>query len=351
MTGAGRIDVHHHLVPRAYRRWLGGRGLTAGGLPIPSWSTAAALAVMDDQRVATAVVSVSAPGVEGAERDDARRMARLVNEEAAALRRDRPDRFGFFATLPLGDPDGALEEVRHALDDLAADGVVLLTSHRGRYLGHPAFRPVLDELERRRAVVLVHPTEARAGDGTDPVDDVPAYAVDFLLETTRCALSLARTGVLDRQRVRIILSHAGGFLPYAAYRVALFTGRSPLAAAPALGTAPATGTAPSFRGVERLRRFYVEVALSAAPATLPSLLAFAAPGHVLFGSDFPYAPAEIGAAFTALLDAYDLPAGTRRSLDRGAAEALFPRLAGATPSPAGTGPGGATGGRGRWRRR
>src|SRR5512138_1984637 len=137
-----RIDVHHHIVPPAYARWLASEGVRdAGGRELPPWSVEDALALMDQHEIATAVVSVSTPGVHlhpGADRNGvARTKAREVNEFAARLAHDHRGRFGFFATLPVLDVDAALEETRYALDTLHASGVILLTNVQGRYLGAP----------------------------------------------------------------------------------------------------------------------------------------------------------------------------------------------------------------------
>lgn len=213
----GRIDTHQHFVPPAYARWLERQGLTAGGLAIPPWSAAGALGLMDALGIRAAVVSISTPDVHLGDTARARAMAREVNKFAARLAADHPGRFGFFATLTLPDVDGALAELAHACDTLGADGVVLLANVQGIYLGDAAFEPLMDELDRRAAVVFVHPAQlpgpALAG--------LPPFAVDFLLDTTRAAVNMARRGWLDRYpRLRIILSHGGGFLPYAAERVA-----------------------------------------------------------------------------------------------------------------------------------
>ncbi|MGH7290872.1 MAG: amidohydrolase family protein, partial [Myxococcota bacterium] len=216
MSSPARIDTHHHIVPPAYAAWLKRLGLAAGGLPIPDWSRDAALALMDKVGVRTGILSVSTPGVHMGDDSEARHWAREVNEYAAELARDLPDRFGFFATLPLPDVDGALAEIAYAFDVLRADGAVLLANCRGTYLGDEKFAPVFDELNRRKAVVFVHPSQPP---GLEPLPGMPAYVADFLLDTTRAAVRLAVSGTLDRcPDLRVILSHAGGFVPYAAYR-------------------------------------------------------------------------------------------------------------------------------------
>ena len=206
MGGRGRIDVHHHIVPPRYKEWLESNRVTAGGLAIPSWSVNVAIDEMDAKEIATAVVSVSTPGVDVASGSQAGAKAREVNEYAAEVCRTHPDRFAFFATLTLPDVDGSLEEARYALDQLGALGVILPASVRGRYLGDVAFRPLFKELNRSGAVIFVHPSGLPA----EPVAGQPPYVVDFLLDTTRSALSMAHGGVLDLRHLKIILAHAGG---------------------------------------------------------------------------------------------------------------------------------------------
>jgi predicted TIM-barrel fold metal-dependent hydrolase len=311
-----RIDVHQHVVPPAYAEWLRSKGIQeAGGRELPSWSVEDALRLMDDHEIATAVLSVSTPGVhlDASRREDhlARSKAREVNEFAAGLARDYPRRFGFFATLPLPDVDGALHEVTYALDTLRASGVILLANAHGRYLGAPEDEPLLAELNRRCAVVFIHPSTLPG----PRVEGIPPFAADFLLDTTRAAYRLVQSGVMRRYPdMKIILAHAGGFLPYASHR---------LAAAITAETQRSPGDV-----LEDLASFYFDTALSGSPAALPSLLAFAKPGHVLFGSDWPYAPAIAVSYFTGQFDAYTaLDADGHTAINRQSAAALLPQFA------------------------
>ncbi|WP_042366467.1 amidohydrolase family protein [Streptacidiphilus neutrinimicus] len=305
-----RIDVHQHLLPPAYTRWLRSKGVHApGGRELPRWTPQQAVALMDSYAVDTAVLSLSTPGTWLGDGAEAAAMARQVNEFGAELVKDRPDRFGYFATVPLPDPDTALNEAAHALDELAADGVVLLANTDGVYLGHPDHDPLLAELDRRSAVVFVHPSELPA----PPVPGLPPFAADFLLDTTRAAASLVLHGVPRRYpNLRIILSHAGGFLPYAAHRIA------------------AALIAETGRGheeiLEDLRSSWFDTALSGSPTALPSLPAFARPERVLFGSDWPFAPELAVAHFTGELDRYPgLDAAGHDAIDRDNPPPLFPR--------------------------
>ncbi|WP_037911187.1 amidohydrolase family protein [Actinacidiphila yeochonensis] len=310
-TNAGRIDVHQHLIPAAYRALLDQRGLTAGGWPTPDWDPQSAIGMMDRRSIATGVLSISSPGVHLGDDAEGRALARSVNEFGAELVKDRPDRFGLFASVPLPDVDGAVAEAVYALDELHADGVVLLSNAHGRYLGEKEFEPLWAELDARSAVVFIHPTAPQL----PMLDGLPSPLLDFPFDTTRTALHMVANGVMSRHtQLKVILSHGGGFLPYAAVR---FAGASQFV--------PGTTS----EGIlADLRRFYFDTALSATPYSLPSLLAFAEPGHVLYGSDSPFASEPWGVEFDAGLDGYSgWQPGQQHAVNRGSAEALFPRLA------------------------
>ena len=311
-----RIDVHQHILPPSYVQWLHDSGIKdSGGTPFPVWSVEATVELMDRHDIATGILSVSTPGVHLSsdlkQNPEARVWARRVNEFSAQVAAEYPGRFGFFATLPLPDVEGALDEARYALDVLKASGVILLANTHGIYLGDPSHEPLLEELNRRQAVMFVHPSEPPCS----TIAGIPPFAADFLLDTTRAAYQLVANGCMRRHPdLRIILSHAGGFVPYASHRMAM-------AIAAELG--------PKLDAVlDDFRSFYFDTALSGTPAALPSLLAFAKPDHVLFGSDWPFAPEAAVGYFTGHLDAYGgLDEGSRQALERGNASLLFPELA------------------------
>lgn len=237
-------------------------------------------------------------------------MARSVNERAAEIARAEP-RFGFFATVPLPDTNSAAMVATEALDELGADGVCLLANNASRYLGDPAEDELFAALHERHAVIFVHPSDLPG----PAVPGVPPFAADFLLDTTRAAMNLVVHGLPRRYPwLKIILAHGGRFLPYAAHRIAAGltepTGRDPLTL------------------LEALAGFYFDTALSGSPTALPSLLAFAKPGHVLFGSDWPFAPEAAAARFTGGLDGFSgLDADGHAAIDRRSAQTLFPRFA------------------------
>lgn len=303
-----KIDTHHHIVPPDYSAWLASHGVTAGGLPIPAWTVEGSLDLMETEGTSQSILSVSTPGVHFGDDREARQWARKVNEYAANVVERHSARFGFFATLTLPDVEGAVSEAAYAFDELKADGVVLLTNVGGRYLGDALFEPLLDELNRRHSVVFIHPNELPCV----PVDGIPPYVADFLLDTTRAAINIAKAGWLERfPNVAFVLSHAGGFLPFAAQRVA---------------RAVSDGGADEI-GIKRLQQFYFDTALASSPYALAALLAFADPHKIFFGSDWPHAPKQRSVNFTKLLEGYEMDDVTRRQIYRQNAQRMFPRFA------------------------
>ncbi|WP_428390878.1 amidohydrolase family protein [Lichenicoccus sp.] len=315
LTTAQRIDVHQHVLPPFWVEAL--RQRKSVHRP-PAWSPEAALSFMDSRRIGKGFLSLTAPGVEAWAPDDRRTIARDVNEYTAGLARRWPDRFGHFATLPLPDIEGALIEVAYAMDTLAADGVVLLSNYGDRFLGDPSFEPLWAELDRRSAVVLIHPTRT----SLPPIEGIPAPFIDFPFATTRTACDMVLKGVVDRHRaMRVILSHAGGFLPYGVHRF--------VACATTLPGSPASDAL-----MDGFRRFYFDTALSSSPTAIPSLKAFADPSRILFGSDFPYVPGGPDEQFTSLLDANRvLSEAEHASIDCGNAEVLFAAASPSGPAP------------------
>ena len=262
---------------------------------------------MDRNEIATSILSISTPSVHFGGLTEGRDKAREVNEETAELVARNSDRFGFFATVTLPDVEGAIAEAEYALDVLKADGIVLMTNVDGVYLGDARFDPLLAALDRRHAVVFCHPGHLPG----PTADGIPPFVADFLLDTVRAAINLSKVDAHQRfPNLSIILSHGGGFIPYAASRIAR-------ACAPGLS---------DDIGLQRLRRFYFDTALTSSPFGMPSLLAFADMDRIVFGSDLPYAHDARATAFTHMLDQYPMQPAHRVAVARGNAQRLFPRL-------------------------
>ncbi|UUX97686.1 amidohydrolase family protein [Aquabacterium sp. J223] len=274
-TLARRIDVHHHTTPPAWLAVARGRG--ADGLAA-GWTLEKSLADMDRAGVQTAISSITTPGVVFPHLDQAagRRLARECNEWQARLVADQRGRFGFFAALPMLDTDGALQELAYALDTLKADGIGLLTSYGDKWLGDPAFLPIMEELNRRRAVVYTHPTAANCCVNLQA--NVPPVMVEFGTDTTRTIASILFNGNARRFRdIRWIFSHAGGTMPFLIERFVRHPTLVP-------------SSAPLFpQGVQaELSRFYYDTAQVANSAALSALLKVVPVQQVVFGTDYPF---------------------------------------------------------------
>ena len=309
-----RIDVHHHILPPDYVATVGddriGPLILAGRTP--EWTPAMSVEAMDRNGIATAITSISAPGLWFGDNEESVRLARICNDYAASIRRDHPGRFGVFACLPLPDVDASLAEIAHALDTLKADGIGLLTSYGDRYPGDAAFQPVFDELNRRRAVVYFHPTNAPC---SQCLPEIPAATLDFPFDTTRAVVSLLYSGTFARCRdIRFIFSHAGGTVPFLAERIAR------LGARPGFREMVPNGVLPE------LERLYYDTALSANWLAFRSLLELVTPDKVLFGSDYPFAPEATMTATVQGLIELGLDSDVLQGIERDNALALFPGI-------------------------
>jgi predicted TIM-barrel fold metal-dependent hydrolase len=317
MTMSFTIDVHHHILPEVFWRATNDAENPVGGIVPAPWSTESTLSYMDDAGIDVAITSISTPGVHMGDDAAARDLARRVNELSAELIQERPDRFGGFAALPLPDVDGALRALEYGLDVLKLDGVVLFSNARGIYLGDARFRPLFDELEKRGAVVFVHPTSS-----PDPAArslGLPDTVIDFTTDTTRAVAQLHYGNTFARTpNVKYIFSHAGGTIPYLATRFSIIDEMNVIPGAQERGTAADT-----------LRRLYWDTALSWRPPVLRMLRSVVGMGQVLFGTDYPYLRRDLAVACRHEVEAsLELDSEESRAVLADTALTLFPRLAG-----------------------
>jgi predicted TIM-barrel fold metal-dependent hydrolase len=317
MTVSFTIDVHHHILPEVFWRATNDAENPVGGIVPAPWSKESTLSYMDDAGIDVAITSISTPGVHMGDDSAARDLARRVNELSAELIQERPDRFGGFAALPLPDVDGALRALEYGLDVLKLDGVVLFSNARGIYLGVKGFRPLFDELEKRGAVVFVHPTSS-----PDPAArslGLPDTVIDFTTDTTRAVAQLHYGNTFARTpNVKHIFSHAGGTIPYLATRFSIIDEMNVIPGAQERGTAADT-----------LRRLYWDTALSWRPPVLRMLRSVVGMGQVLFGTDYPYLRRDLAVACRHEVEAsLELDSEESRAVLADTALTLFPRLAG-----------------------
>ena len=272
------IDVHHHFLPPFYKPlakgWLDkfATGVTA----VMAWTPQTSLSAMDEARVSRALLSISSPGVHFGDDAQARDLARACNDYAVSLGRRHPGRFAFFAALPMPDVEGAIREAERALALDGARGVGLLSNYGGRYLGEPEFRALFEWLNRRGAVVYVHPTDAPCCAGLVP--QVATPLIEFPVDTARTIASLLWSGTLSAfPNIRFIFSHGGGAMPMVMERVVAmgFVDRSLLAKVPE-GAAAALG------------KLYVDTASVTGASAMAALMNWLPEGHILYGTDFPW---------------------------------------------------------------
>lgn len=315
-TGRHRIDTHHHIVPPRYfaeerERILGAAmGRNEGVL---DWSPGKAVEAMDRGGIATAVTSISTPGVWFGDAPAARRMARDCNEYAATMAGDYKGRFGVFAALPFPDVEASLREIEYAMDELRADGIGLLTNYDDVWPGDPRFAPIFEEINRRKAVVYFHPTAAKCC--LNLIPGITPAVIEFAFDTTRAIASLLFSGTFARcPDIRFIFSHGGGTLPMLAGRIA----------ATARIRKDLPQVAPN--GVmHEFKKLYYDTVSVFDPTGFNALRQLAGTSKLLFGSDFPYWPPETNVS---ALAAQDLDAADLRRIERDNALALLPRLKG-----------------------
>ncbi len=303
-----RIDTHHHHIPPNY---LASIPRARGGGKPPVWTPARSLEDMDKNGIATSITSIIPDGVWFNDVALARRLARECNDYAAKLARDYPGRYGIFASLALPDIDGSLREIEYASDVLKADGFALMTSFGDKYPGDAAFWPVLEELNRRKAIVYTHPLTCC---GNPVAQWISSSAIEYTADTTRAIASLLFSGAAARYPdIRWVFSHGGGVMPFVYSR---FTRQE--ASLPAAERAKVLPN-----GVEyEIRKFYYETAQANHAGAIAALLKVAPVSQVMFGTDFPFRP---GSEVVEGLQQYGFTRADLAAIERGNALRLLPR--------------------------
>lgn len=346
-----RIDVHHHFTPAEYQAFTaahpgaggfgrggrgrggngGGRGGAGGGAlgsARAGWVLSEDLEDMDKNGTETAILSITTPGFWFGETEEVRKVMRACNEAAAKLRSDHPGRFGSFAAIPMTDVDGALHEIEYSLDTLKADGIGLFSDYRDKWLGHESFDPIYQELNRRKAVIYVHPIEADCC--RNLVADVGDTVVEYGADTTRTIASLIFSGSTTRfPDITWIFSHAGGMMPFVIER--FLTGTT-AELVPGITTKGQGNVPPAKvpKGVlYELRKMYYDTAQASNPVAMRALRTVVPVSQIVFGTDYWYRTAEeTGRGLTTdkVFSAEEL-----RMINRGNVERILPRYKGAQP--------------------
>jgi predicted TIM-barrel fold metal-dependent hydrolase len=348
-TGAGnprRIDVHHHFTPPTYLEFTrmynqgGGRGGRGGnnqgkqgggraggalGSAFAGWTLAEDMDDMDKNGTQTAILSLTTPGLWFAPADAIRKVVRECNEYANKLRGDHPGRFGSFASIYPPDTEGSLKETEYALDTLKAEGIALYSNYRDKWLGHEDFDPVYEELNRRKAVVYVHPIEGACC--MNLVKDVADTVIEYGADTTRTIASLIFSGSTTRYPdITWIFSHGGGMMPYVIER---FVSGTMTEVVPGIVTKGQGAVPPAKvpKGVlYELRKMYYDTAQASNPVAMGALRKVVPVSQIVYGTDYWYrTAAETGRGLTTN-DVFN--AAELKAINRGNAERILPRYKG-----------------------
>src|SRR5215469_3839782 len=318
--GSRVIDTHHHFYPPSYQKawmdWEDARKIPHFATQV-GWSVDKAVEELDKNGVSVGVLSIaSTPGTWfNLDPAAAAAMVRTCQDFAAEMVRDRKGRFGLFAPLSMLDTDTTLKEIEYVFDTLHADGVGLQTNYGDRWLGNPLYKPVFEELNRRKAVVYVHPVVA-ACCAQLSVGAFPAV-LEVPHDTTRTVTSLLLSGSFTRlPDIRWLFSHAGGTIPMLAGRIQAFYGRSTRGEK---GELTAEGIA------EQFRKLHYDTANATSAPAMAALMKLVPTSQITFGSDYPYFPLDQVEDIRRM----GLPAADLAAIESGNATRLVPRLSGA----------------------
>lgn len=323
---ARRIDVHHHFVPDAFFAYQQ-RHNTARVNP---WSLSKDLEDMDKFGTATAMLSITQPAFNMGERDEIRKVARECNEAAAKLVAEKPGRFGNFAGIAPLDVEGSLKEIEYSYDALKADGICLISSYGDVWLGSARFAPIYEELNRRKAIVYVHPTAPNCCSNLPVLKDgVPneGAMIEYGTDTTRTIASIIFSGTGKRYPdITWIFSHAGGSMPFLIERFFQFGASGeviPGIVTKGQGVAVSGNQMPGPEVLAQIRRFYYDTAQSSNPVAMDALKKVAHVSQIVYGTDYWYRTAE--ETDRGLRTAKVFNSQEMHAVNRGNAERIMPR--------------------------
>ncbi len=308
-----KIDMHVHYLPEAYRKaLLNCVEENSNELPTPEWSPQIHLEAMKHLNVSTSMLSITLPNIKFGYSKNAKILSREVNQYGAELVKKHSEKFGLLASLPLPNVEDSVKEIQYAMDILHADGFTLPTNTQGVYLGNACLDPIFEELNKRKAVVVLHPNKPSCVP-KNVASDLPIPMMEFFFDTTRTVTNMILKGTLRRfPNIKFIIPHAGAFLSTLADRIAAYLQMKP---------------GNKIDVYAELKGLYYDVAGVCLPRQLANLLQIVEIDHLVYGSDYPYTP-EFGCiAMADALDKTDLLTDEqRRKIYYDNALKLFPRL-------------------------
>jgi len=276
-----KYDIHQHYIPEPYRQALlrhGVKGFESDGLPTPAYNVEEQLKTMDDLGIKFAYISIASPHPYWGNKSETIKLVRQINDDGAKIVSKYPDRFGLFATLPLPDVKGSISEINYVYDTLGVNAIKLPTNVDGIYLGDEKFDPIFNELNKRKAIVILHPVQFATVPDSILKNYPPAIAL-YLQETTFAVLNLIYSGTLEKYPdIKIVIPHGGSLLPALYDRLIGFQGLVQSKTKYKLGDIK-----------EQLGKFYYDLAGFSVPNQLYGLKNMVDITHLLYGSDYPYA--------------------------------------------------------------
>lgn len=277
------IDIHCHNVFPEFISFLDSKGVSMEEtFPLPHWDVEAHLRFMDEAGIATSVLSMPAPQPYYGNIEECRRQIREYNDRTAQLKAQYPGKFMFCASLPLPDVNAAIDEAKYALDTLGADGIKLATNSRGQYLGDAELDSLMKVLDERNAVVILHPHRpVPVNEGI--ISTTPLAIYEYPAETTRAVVNMIANNVPARYpNIKFVIPHSGSFLPLAIPRMKSIH-----------RAMVAKGIMKKVDWEANMKNLYYDLAGSPTPDVLEALLSITTPEHLLYGSDYPYLPAQV----------------------------------------------------------
>ncbi|MEK4365745.1 amidohydrolase family protein [Paenibacillus sp. FSL M8-0212] len=304
------IDVHHHIISKEMQRKQRELGMEIPSF-MPKWTPEIGMQKMDVGDISFSFLSAPSD-LTFIDQSSANTLARKMNEELASYAQLHPERYGAFATLPLPDPAAAMEETLYALDVLGMDGVAMLTSYQGKYLSHPDYTELLTELDRRSAVVFLHPILI-----PQKIAGLSPALLEGTFDTTRAVTTMAVHRIFDQYpSIQFILPHTGGMVPYIKWRIAL--------AAIGQDSIQVETTPEQFQAeIAKLDHLYYDSTLNL--GTIQKLIA---PDRILFGADIPW-PADSVLRIqreSVFHEAQQISEENAKAIAYGNAFRLFPRI-------------------------
>lgn len=280
------IDFHAHPIPESFKQGLSDMGidpLEADGFPLPEWNEKDHIEFMDKTGIKLTVLSIPAPHINNGDNEKSRKYARLINEEMKQIVDKSNGRFKFAAVLPTPDVKGTIDEINYSFDKLGAVAVKISTNSNGIYLGDPELDPIFEELNKRKAIVIIHPSRAQKFPNKVVTGDVAAALFEYPADTTRAVLNMAANNLMIKYpEIKFIVPHTGSFLPYMLERFKSIT--SILIAKNQMKPVDVEAN---------LKNLYFDIAGDPEPIALDMLLKITNSDHILYGTDYPYTPTFI----------------------------------------------------------